>query len=70
LLGLIIEKIAKRHFFEVLREEVFNPLGMKDTGLIGYDPIANQERLAPVIVKKKIFDYTSHLVLIFLEAVY
>lgn len=53
LLGLIIEKIAKKPFFEVLREEVFNPLGMKDTGLIGYDPIAKQERLAPVIVKKQ-----------------
>lgn len=53
LLGLIVEKITKKPFFEVLREEVFNPLGMKDTGLIGYDPIANQERLAPVIVKKQ-----------------
>ena len=53
LLGLIIEKIAKKSFFEVLREEVFNPLGMNDTGLIGYDPIAKQEHLAPVMVKKQ-----------------
>jgi len=53
LLGLIIEKIAKKQFFEVLREEVFNPLGMNDTGLIGYDSIAKQEHLAPVMVKKQ-----------------
>ncbi len=51
LLGLIIEKIKNKHFFEVLREEVFNPLGMKDTGLVGYDPIAKQDQLAPVMVK-------------------
>lgn len=53
LLGLVVEKITKKPFFEVLKDEVFNPLGMKDTGLIGYDPIANQERLAPVIVNKQ-----------------
>ena len=53
LLGLIIEKITKKPFFEILKEEVFNPLGMKDTGLIGYDPIAKQEHLASVMVKKQ-----------------
>jgi D-alanyl-D-alanine carboxypeptidase len=53
LLGLIIEQLAKKPFFEVLREEVFNPLGMKETGLIGYDPIAKQDYSAPVIVKKQ-----------------
>ena len=53
LLGLIIEKIENKHFFEVLKEEVFNPLGMKDTGLVGYDPIAKQDQLAPVMVKHR-----------------
>ncbi len=53
LLGLVVEKITKKPFFEVLKEEVFNPLGMKDTGLIGYDPIAKQEHLASVIVNKQ-----------------
>jgi D-alanyl-D-alanine carboxypeptidase len=52
LLGLIIEQLAKKPFYEVLREEVFNPLGMKETGLVGYDPMANQDHSAPVIVKK------------------
>jgi D-alanyl-D-alanine carboxypeptidase len=53
LLALIIEKTTSKPFNQILREKVFKPLEMNDTGLMFYDPIANQEKLAPVIVKKQ-----------------
>ncbi|HEV7431611.1 MAG TPA: serine hydrolase domain-containing protein, partial [Steroidobacteraceae bacterium] len=62
LLGAIVDRIGGRHYSEVLRERVFEPLGMKSAGLIdeaaivphrasGYrlrdGHVANQQWVAP-----------------------
>ncbi|MBK5297243.1 MAG: serine hydrolase, partial [Vicinamibacteria bacterium] len=39
LLGVIIEKVAGRKYEEVLRDELFTPLGMKDTGYDWSEPL-------------------------------
>ena len=60
LLGLILEIIHQKPFHELLRIFIFNPLSMQDTSFMFYDPLFNQEELAPVIVKHQdIRTYTS-----------
>lgn len=39
LLGVIIEKVAGRKYEDVLRDEIFTPLGMKDTGYDWSEPL-------------------------------
>jgi D-alanyl-D-alanine carboxypeptidase len=51
LLGLIAEAVYKKPFDQVLRDQIFNSLGMNDTGLLFYDSRTNPEILAPVIVQ-------------------
>jgi len=39
LLGVIIEKVAGKKYEDVLRDEIFTPLGMKDTGYDWAEPL-------------------------------
>ena len=50
LLGLICEAVYQKPFYQILKDELFIPLEMKDTGLLFYDPSCQVERLAPVMV--------------------
>ncbi len=60
LLGLILEKIHQKPFYELLRKHIFDPLSMNDTSFMFYDPLFRQSELAPVIVRNKdIKDYIS-----------
>jgi D-alanyl-D-alanine carboxypeptidase len=52
LLGLLVEHLRHKPFHVVLREGIFDRLGMKQTGLMFYDPSISQSALEPVIVKK------------------
>lgn len=52
LLGLVVEQIRQKPFHVVLREGIFDCLGMTHTGLLFYDPLVSQSALGPVIVKK------------------
>jgi len=51
LLGLIAEKVYKVPFHVVLRENIFDRLGMDHTGLLFYDPKVSIETIEPVIVR-------------------
>lgn len=51
LLGKIAEAVWKRPLHQVFRDVIFDPLGMKDTGLCFYDPAFDATMLAPVVVK-------------------
>jgi len=60
LLGLILEKIHQKPFYELLRTYIFDPLSMHDTSFMFYDPLFKSEELAPVIIKHQdIKTYTS-----------
>jgi len=52
LLGLIAEKIYGKSLHTILKEQVFLPLEMKNTGLCFYDEDFLASNLAPVIVSK------------------
>jgi D-alanyl-D-alanine carboxypeptidase len=52
LLGLLVEHIRQKPFHIVLREGIFDRLGMKHTGLLFYDSSVSQNSLESVIVKK------------------
>lgn len=52
LLGLIAEKLYKKPFYQVLRDQIFNPLKMQDTGLCFYDENFDQDKLAPIYLNK------------------
>ena len=39
LLGVIIEKVAGKKYEDALRDEIFTPLGMKDTGYDWSEPL-------------------------------
>lgn len=49
ILGAIVEKVSGKRFGDFLSEELFEPLGMKDTGF--WVPDAKQHRLAKVYEK-------------------
>lgn len=54
LLGLIIEKVVKRPFHEVLSEYIFKPLSMKDSYLLfGGTPINPKQKIAKAWFNKK-----------------
>ncbi len=60
LLGLILEKLHQHPFHYLLRTHIFEPLDMNDTSFMFYDPLFDQEALAPVMVKDMdIRTYTS-----------
>lgn len=52
LLGLVIEKLYKKEYYQVLRDEIFDPLHMKDTGLHLYDETVQDKELAPAYISK------------------
>lgn len=52
LLAFILEAVTQKKFYQILQEEVFEPLSMQNTGLLFYDPNVKQDNLAPVIVRK------------------
>ncbi|MCK7487795.1 MAG: beta-lactamase family protein [Bacillus subtilis] len=51
LLGLLAEHIYRQPFDAILRERIFNRLGMKKTGLLFYDPFVSTADLEPVMVQ-------------------
>lgn len=50
LLGLIAERLYEKPFHQILRDVIFDPLGMKHTGLCCYDPMFDKISLAPVMI--------------------
>jgi D-alanyl-D-alanine carboxypeptidase len=51
LLGLLVETLYHKSFFEILNEQIFRPLRMFDTTFAFYDPKFRQEDLGPVIIE-------------------
>lgn len=58
-LGAVIEAVDGRRLGEFYRQEIFEPLGMKDTGF--YVPSEKQHRFAPLFSQKKKDDGTCVL---------
>ena len=52
LLGLILEKLYKNPYAEVLKRKIYTPLGLKNTALCFYDENFDANKLAPIIFKK------------------
>lgn len=50
MLGLIAEALYQKPFYQILREVLFDPLEMKQTGLCCYDPMFDSVLLAPVMI--------------------
>jgi D-alanyl-D-alanine carboxypeptidase len=53
LLGLLAEKLYGQPFYQILNEQIFNPLKMLDTTFMFYDPRFKKEELGPVVVQKQ-----------------
>lgn len=51
LLGLLLEKLYKKSYYQILKDKIFSPLFLKDTALCFYDDLFNKESLAPIIFK-------------------
>ncbi|MFP4478655.1 MAG: serine hydrolase domain-containing protein [Candidatus Izemoplasmatales bacterium] len=61
LLGLILEKIYKKAYHLVLRDLIINPLALKDTALCFYDPVFDQNTLAPIVFAGQRMEKTNAL---------
>lgn len=53
LLGLVVEHLFDMPFHRALREFLFDPLEMKDTGLCFHDERFDPARLAPAVIRRK-----------------
>jgi D-alanyl-D-alanine carboxypeptidase len=51
LLGLILEKLYDQSYAKVLRDQIIDPLDLKDTALCFYDTRFDKNTLAPIIFK-------------------
>jgi len=61
LLGVIIEKVAAKKYEDALRDEIFTPLGMNDTGYDWSEPLirhraAGYTRRGDIVVNAKVLD--------------
>jgi len=52
LLGLILEKLYNQPYHKILREQIYEPLELRDTALCFYDEAFDAKTLAPIIYRK------------------